>query len=62
MILLAGEFPPEVDDGRTAERIRLRRWWVVDYDAMGLDDAVRWLTTRRTWNETGSSDQWVIMP
>jgi uncharacterized protein (TIGR03663 family) len=60
MILLAGEFPPAVADDRRVERIRLRRWWVVDYDAMGVDDAVRWLTTRRTWNETGSSDQWIV--
>ncbi|MET0907843.1 MAG: hypothetical protein ABWZ99_00110, partial [Ilumatobacteraceae bacterium] len=61
VIALAQGDPPIVDQGADVERIRLREWWVVDYDDMSLGDAARWFFTRETWNETGSADQYVVI-
>lgn len=60
VIALAMGDPPISEPGAVVERIRLREWWVVDYGAMGIRDALRWFFTRDTWSETGSSDQYVV--
>ena len=60
VIVLAAELPPEVPPGAERSRIRLREWWVPDYDAMGWQDWARWFLTRETWSPTASQDQWVV--
>lgn len=55
-----GEALPSGVDPATVRRIRLRQWWLPDYSNMGVGDYVRWFFTRRVWNPTGSSDQFVI--
>lgn len=61
LVLLATSDPPVVGPDVDVERFRLREWWVVDYDAMSVGDAVGWFFTRSNWNDTGSSDQYLVM-
>ncbi|MCB1029635.1 MAG: TIGR03663 family protein [Microthrixaceae bacterium] len=60
-IVNASEPPPEVPDGFVAERFALRSYWQPDYGSAGMGDLANWLLTRRTWNPTGSTDQWLII-
>ncbi len=59
-IVSASTDPPPVPDGFTIERFALRSWWLPDYGNMSIGDAATWLGTRKTWNPTGSSDQFII--
>lgn len=61
MIVSAADGPVRVRAGYTVERFALRRWWLPDYDHVGLGDIVRWYVTRETWNSTASSDQYLII-
>jgi uncharacterized protein (TIGR03663 family) len=61
VIVLAGEFPPDVPEGATVERFRLREWWVPDYGAMTASDWWSWFFTRRTWTPTASLDQYLVI-
>lgn len=60
-IVSAASEPPIVPDGYTIERFRLRVWWLPDYDDAGIVDLASWLLTRRNWNPTGSSDQYLVI-
>ena len=53
---------PEGVDPADVQRFRLREWWLPDYPAMGMGDALRWFFTREPWSPTGSSDQLLIWP
>jgi hypothetical protein len=61
IVVLAGAEPPALPEGYTAQRFRLREWWLPDYGNAGIGDAVRWLLTREPWNPTASTDQYLIM-
>lgn len=61
LILDGSAGAPVVPEGYTVEEFSLRRWWVPDYDAMTIGDALRWLFTRETWNETGSYPQYLVV-
>ena len=60
-IVSASTPPPDVPEGYVIERFPLRMWWLPDYDAAGVGDLASWWLTRRTWNPTGSSDQYLII-
>ncbi len=60
-IVSAAVAAPAVPDGYSIERFRLRVWWLPDYPTAGIGDLAAWFTTRRTWNPTGSSDQYLII-
>lgn len=60
-IVSASTDPPAVPGGYVIERFPLRRWWLPDYDNAGVGDLASWWLTRRTWNPTGSSDQYLII-
>jgi uncharacterized protein (TIGR03663 family) len=60
-IVSAATSEPSVPDGYTIERFRLREWWLPDYDEADVGDLVSWFFTRRTWNPTGGSDQYLII-
>jgi uncharacterized protein (TIGR03663 family) len=60
-IVSASTPPPAVPDGYVIERFPLRLWWLPDYDTAGAGDLASWWFTRRTWNPTGSSDQYLII-
>lgn len=51
---------PVVPAGYVVQRLSLRRWWVPDYDHVGVADVFRWFFTRDTWNPTGSYDQYLV--
>ena len=59
-IVSASADPPPIPDGFTIERFPLRSWWLPDYGNVGVGDIVRWFVSRDTWNDTGSSDQYLI--
>lgn len=61
MIISAAEGPVAVPAGYTAERFALRRWWLPDYDHIGVGDIARWFVTRETWSPTASSDQYLLI-
>lgn len=61
MIVSAAEGPVTVPAGYTIERFALRRWWLPDYDHVGVGDIARWFATRETWNPTASSDQYLLI-
>ena len=61
MIISAAEGPPAVPAGFTIERFALRRWWLPDYDDVGVGDVARWFVTRETWSPTASSDQYLLI-
>jgi uncharacterized protein (TIGR03663 family) len=61
IVVLAGAEAPAIPEGYTAQRFRLREWWLPDYDNASIGDAVRWLLTREPWSPTGSTDQYLIM-
>jgi uncharacterized protein (TIGR03663 family) len=60
-IVSASTAAPAVPDGYVIERFPLRLWWLPDYDSAGVGDLATWWLTRRTWNPTGSSDQYLII-
>jgi len=60
-IVSASTDPPMVPSGYVIERFPLRVWWLPDYDSMTIGDALRWLTTRRVWSPTASTDQYLIV-
>lgn len=60
-IVSASTAPPAVPEGFTLERFPFRSWWLPDYDDVGFTDVLRWFVSRRTWNPTGSSDQYLIV-
>jgi uncharacterized protein (TIGR03663 family) len=53
--------PPPVPAGYDIERFPMRGWWLPDYDDVSLGDLLRWLLTRETWSERGTSDQYLII-
>ena len=53
--------PPPTPDGYTMRRFPLRRWWLPDYGNASPADLIDWFLTRDTWNDTGSSDQYLIL-
>jgi uncharacterized protein (TIGR03663 family) len=60
-IVSASTPPPAVPAGYSIERFPLREWWLPDYESAGVADLASWWLTRRTWNPTGSSDQYLII-
>jgi uncharacterized protein (TIGR03663 family) len=60
-IVSASTEPPAIPDGYVIERFPLRVWWLPDYGHVNVSDVFRWLTTRRTWNPTAGSDQYLIV-
>jgi uncharacterized protein (TIGR03663 family) len=60
-IVSASTDPPPIPDGYVIERFPLRGWWLPDYDHVNVGDVFRWLTSRRTWSPTASSDQYLIV-
>lgn len=56
-----GEESPQPPAGFEVRRFPLRVWWLPDYKNMGLSEAARWLVSRKTWNPTGSFDQYLIV-
>ncbi|MEO6122190.1 MAG: flippase activity-associated protein Agl23 [Ilumatobacteraceae bacterium] len=60
-IVSASTDPPPVPPGYTIERFPLRGWWLPDYDNVTIGDIARWFVTRETWNERGTSDQYLII-
>lgn len=60
-IVSAATDAPAIPDGYTVERFALRRWWLPDYNHVTIGDLSRWLSTRKTWNRTASSDQYLIV-
>ncbi len=60
-IVSASTPPPPIPDGFVIERFPLRAWWLPDYDHAGVADLASWWLTRRTWNPTGTSDQYLII-
>jgi len=60
-LVSASTDPPPVPPGYTIERFPLRGWWLPDYDNVTIGDIARWLFTRETWNERGTSDQYLII-
>lgn len=61
VILLARPEPPPVPPGFTAQRFRLRVWWVPDYSGASVGDLLRWFATREVWSPTASSDQYLLV-
>ena len=61
LILDGAGGPPVVPKGFTVEEFSLRRWWVPDYEAASVGDLFTWLTTRQTWNPTGSYPQFLVI-
>lgn len=60
-LVSASTDPPPVPPGYSIERFPLRGWWLPDYDNVSVSDIVRWFFTRETWNERGTSDQYLIV-
>ncbi|MEZ5381182.1 MAG: TIGR03663 family protein [Microthrixaceae bacterium] len=60
-IVNASDAPPEVPEGFVAERFAQRGYWQPDYNTAGAGDLADWLLTRRTWNPTGTTNQYLIV-